>query len=366
MTLRVDVAPALLEWAAARAGWSADDADAKSNGAYSAWVSGDKKPTLKQLERFAQRTRAPLGYFFLPEPPEEQIPLPDFRTLGGGKLERPSPELLDTIYTMQRRQAWLRETLIEQGVEPLAFVGSATVHDPPEAIAAEMRRAIGIAEGWAKSVGTWEAAVTALRRGIEDLGVMAVVNGVVGNNTYRRLDVDEFRGFAMSDPYAPLVFVNGADAKSAQMFTLAHELAHLWLGVEALSGFEGLLPGEGPEGGEVERWCNTAAAEFLVPAAQLREMWPSVKRSDQRYRRAARAFKVSPVVVARRALDLGLVGRHEFFHFYRGYMAAATRGSSAGGGDFYNNQNTRVGELFGSHVIRAALEGRVGSRRRTT
>ena len=121
-----------------------------------------------------------------------------------------------------------------------------------DAVGREMRRAIGLHDGWADGVRTWQDAVSELRRAIEDLGVMAIINGVVGNNTHRTLNVEEFRGFALTDPYAPLIFVNGADAKSAQMFTLAHELAHIWLGTEGLSGFDTLLPGRDGRGGLVQ------------------------------------------------------------------------------------------------------------------
>lgn len=195
---------------------------------------------------------------------------------------------------------------------------------------------------------------------IEALGVMAVINGAVGNNTRRKLDVREFRGFALSDPHAPLIFVNGSDAKSAQMFTIAHELAHLWLGEagEGLSGFQNLQP----DGDEVECFCDQAAAEFLVPATEIRVAWPSVANSDTPFEKLAGRFKVSPVVIGRRAMDLRLVDQEEFFSFYRFYTQQERRKKAArtGGGDFYNNQNTRVGQLFASQVIRAAKEGRIG------
>ena len=106
--------------------------------------------------------------------------------------------------------------------------------------------------------------------------------------------MEEFRGFALADRYAPLIFVNGADAKSAQMFTLAHELAHIWLGEEGLSGFKFILPG----GTDVEEWCNRAAAEFLAPAREFRTRWEETKRAADPYEALARAFKVSPVLPA--------------------------------------------------------------------
>ena len=194
-----------------------------------------------------------------------------------------------------------------------------------------MRRTLGLEEGWAEGVTTWQDAVNELRRMIEGLGVMAVINGVVGNNTHRRLSVAEFRGFALSDRYAPLLFVNGADAKSAQMFTLAHELAHIWLGEAGISNFENLLPG----GMKVEDWCNQAAAEFLVPSGELRERWIEVRRGQNPFEDLARSFKVSPVVAARRAMDLNLLERNAFFDFYQRYFNQERRpGKTSSGGDF--------------------------------
>ena len=357
MTSGVPVRPELLRWACDRARLDPDDLATRFP-QLAAWVRQERKPTIKQLEKFAKATRTPLGYFSLPDPPEERIPIPDFRTVAG-EIAGPSPDLLDTVYAMQRRQAWLREERIDCGAEPLDFVGAASLTDDPQAVGREMRRVVGVGDGWAATVRTWQEAVSHLRRAIEALGVMAVINGIVGNNTHRKLDVEEFRGFALCDAYAPLVFVNGADAKSAQMFTLAHELAHIWLGAdgEGLSGFDLLSPG----GGEVETFCDQAAAEFLVPEQELRARWRDAKYASEPFHVIARLFKVSPIVAGRRAMDLRLVDRETFFTFYREYVSRERRpGKGSGGGDFYNNQNTRVGELFATQVIFAAMEGRIG------
>lgn len=356
---RVAINPELITWARQRAHFAIDDLTRRFP-KLEQWEQGEVAPTFKQLETFAKATGAPFGYLFLPEPPQIPMPISDFRTLHNEYAGAVSPNLLDTIYAMQQRQAWLRETRMECEAEPLAFVGSARLSDDPTAIGREMRRLLGLEHGWASRVRTWQEAVNALRSEIESLGVLAVINGVVGNNTHRKLNVDEFRGFALSDEYAPLIFVNGADAKSAQMFTLAHELAHLWLGSQGsgLSGFAGIFP----DGGEIESFCDKAAAEFLVPKAELHACWPDVQRDEVPFETLARRFKVSPIVIGRRAMDLRLVDRQRFFAFYETYIKQERRQKQAatGGGDFYNNQNARVGSLFAVQVIRAAKEGRIG------
>jgi len=356
---RVAVNPELMQWARERAQLAIEDLAGKFP-KLEGWERGEVLPTFKQLEDFAKATHVPFGYLFLSEPPDIPMPISDFRTLSNRYVGSVSPDLLDTIYAMQRRQAWLREARLECEANRLAFVGGARLTDDPAAVGREMRRVVGFGDGWAAKVRTWQEAVSALRSAIEALGVMAVINGVVGNNTRRKLNVEEFRGFALSDDLAPLIFVNGADAKSAQMFTLAHELAHVWLGAEGsgLSGFPGIFP----DGGAVETFCDRAAAEFLVPEAELRTCWPEVKRDAAPFEVLARRFKVSPIVIGRRAMDLQLVERQRFFDFYEAYIRQERKHKqgSEGGGDFYNNQNARVGKLFAIQVVRAAKEGRIG------
>ena len=157
--------------------------------------------------------------------------------------------------------------------------------------------------------GSWTNALRTLRDHIESAGVLVVFNGVVGNNTHRKLDADEFQGFALVDEYAPLIFVNNADYKTAQIFTLAHELSHIFVGESGLSKFENLSPADHA----TEEICNKIAAEFLVPIEEFHRQWITASQSSDPYQDLAKRFKVSTVVAARRALDSERITREEFF-----------------------------------------------------
>jgi Zn-dependent peptidase ImmA (M78 family) len=352
---RVDVRPELLRWACERSRLP-PEVLLKRFPRLAEWEGGAAKPTLRQLEEFANATTTPLGYLFLPEPPEEVLPIPDFRTLGDKPVSRPSPNLLDTVFDMQRRQAWLHDERIEEGLAPLPFVGSATPDAEPEKVAVTMRRTLGLSAEWADLHSTWSKASRALRDRIEAVGVIVVANGVVGNNNYRNLDPEEFRGFVLTDDYAPLIFVNGADGKAAQMFTLVHELAHIWIGQAAVFDLHDMQPAPDP----TERFCNAAAAEFLIPEAELRKAWPEAESRPERFQFLARRFKVSELVVARRALDLRLITRELFFSFYNEYSEHERRRLAVqSGGNFYATQNSRIGRSFAEAVARAVREGRL-------
>jgi Zn-dependent peptidase ImmA (M78 family) len=357
----LNLKPKVLLWARERAGLDAAALAKKVGGGVTEerveeWEQTGKL-TFTQAKRLSHVTHTPEGFLYLAVPPEDKLPIPDFRTVGDALVRRPSPDLLDTVYIMQRRQAWMRDFLIEEGEPPLLFVGSATLNTLAEQVAADIRKTLGCADGWANEEDTWTEALTHLRQKIEAADILIVINGVVGNNSYRKLDPEEFRGFVLCDAYAPLIFINGADFKAAQMFTFAHELAHLWLGQDGVSNFEALQPP--PD--RVEQWCNAVAAEFLVPAGELKECWPAAQRAEEPYQFLAARFKVSSLVAARRALDLGLASRTEFFDFYRGYQEDERRKQArpSTGGNFWSNQNVRVGQRFGAAVVRAAKEGRL-------
>lgn len=351
MMARVDVSHEILQWAAERSGKFEKIYTSFPN--WQKWLSREIQPTLKQLEKFAKMTATPLGYFFLQKPPIERLPIPHFRTINTSDNSlRPSPDLLETVQIMERRQAWMHEYLVEQNYEYLNFVGSKNINDNPIIIAKEIKKALGLPNGWAASTRTWQDALRMLFQKVDDAKILLTVNGVVGNNTHRKLDVNEFRGFVLIDEYAPLIFINGADGKAAQMFTLAHELAHIWFGFSASFDLHDLQPGNN----DTEIACNKVAAEFLVPQAELQQIWQSISGESDKYQRLARHFKVSEIVAARRALDLALITRDEFFDFYNTRTTLETTNDGSGG-NFYSTQNFRIGRRFAETVITATMEG---------
>lgn len=350
---RLEVNPELLRWARERAGLGVDEL-ARRFPKLDAWERGVLHPTLKQLERFAKATFTPVGFLFLNEPPIERVPIPDFRTVAQARMDHPSPDLLDTIYLCQQRQDWYRDFARSVGERPLEFVGSAALHDDVVATAARIRHGLGFDVEERRRLPTWTEALRRFIGQADALGVLVMVTSVVGSNTHRHLDPDEFRGFALSDPLAPLVFVNGADTKAAQMFTLAHELVHLWLGQSAVSDAQAVaVPDQ-----ETERWCNRVAAELLVPLDLLRAEYDRHSELRGELGRLARRFKVSTLVILRRIHDLGGLTRAQLWSAYDDELARLREVPRGSGGDFYLTLPARVSKRFARALVVSTLEGR--------
>jgi Zn-dependent peptidase ImmA (M78 family) len=319
-----------------------------------AWENAEAQPTLKQLEHYARATHAPIGFFFLPVPPQESLPIPDFRTVAGRKVARPSPNLLDTIYACQERQSWYREFATVSNQDPRNFIGSLTVQTPPADAAATISQALGFDVGRRREFQTWTDALRHFIDQADAMGVLVMVSGVVFNNNRRPLEPEEFRGFALVDPLAPLVFINGADSKAAQMFTLAHELAHLWIGASALSdSTAGTTPDQA-----IERWCNSVAAELLVPLDAFRASLQAGERLSDTLARLARTFKVSTLVILRRLRDSGQLESTAFRTAYAAELQRLAEIRQGSGGDFYRTTTSRVSRRFGRALVESTLEGR--------
>ena len=355
MVVRVEVKPALLAWARERARLDHEHLLTKFP-KLSEWEIGESQPTIKQLEKYAEATHTSLGFLLLQRPPTEGVPIPDFRTIGDHAMTRPSADLLDTVYSCQQRQEWYRDFARSTREDRIPFVGSLRPDADIVSAAATIRDALDFDLDHRRTISTWAAALDHLRDKAESIGVLVMINGVVGSNTHRKLDPEEFRGFALADDLAPVVFVNGADTKAAQIFTLAHELAHVWLGESALSDAD---LGSRPDN-PVERWCNQVAAELLVPLASLRDELGDTTDLTRELERLARLFKVSTLVVLRRVFD---AGRLSWTAYRSAYLAerdrvlglAAAGGGS--GGNFYNTTPVRVSKRFARALIVSTWEG---------
>jgi Zn-dependent peptidase ImmA (M78 family) len=353
--MRVDVKPELLSWACERGG--------RDVGLFldrfpqlERWLSMDANPTLKQLEKFSHATHTPIGYLFLDTPPVDTVPIPDLRTVGNERIGHPSTNLLDTLYLCQQRQEWYRDFARSMGESPLAFVGSASIRDDIVPTAARIRGTLGFDLDERAKMPSWEDALRHFISQADDIGIMVMCSGVAKGNTHRTLDPEEFRGFALSDPLAPLVFINGKDTKSAQMFTLAHELAHIWLGESGLTDTQAASTPVL----EIEQWCNRIAAEMLVPIEVVQaELRPGADLDDE-VKRLARRFKVSSLVILRRIHDAGGLSREAFwdaFEAEHARLVALVRNREPGG-DYYRTQSAGVSKRFARAVIAGTWEGR--------
>lgn len=350
---RVPVEPATLRWAQERSGKDVETL-VRRFPKYREWEAGTIKPTYRQLELFARATYTPFGTLFSGGPLKDELDIADFRTVGGKQPRKPSPHLLDTVYLCQRRQNWYHEYALEAEHDPVEFVGSASLNDDPAKVARGMSSILAFGVEERSDIADWARAIRRFAERADAKGVLVMISGVVGNNTSRPLDVAEFRGFALSDDLAPLVFVNGADAKAAQMFTLAHELAHIWLGNTGLSN----TSLTSTAGHRTERWCNQVAAEMLVPADALRSHYHEGEPLKTSLRRLSTYYKVSSLVVLRRLRDTGYLSHQRFRDAYDNERRRLSASRTTSGGNFYQTQMARTGERFSYDLIADMLSGR--------
>jgi len=350
---KVDVSREVLDWAASQVGSSLDELAYKVSKRQAEDIARGAL-TGSQAIKFAQLTGVPLGYLFLKAPPADRtLPVADFRTLPAAyPLGRDFFEVFDDL---QYKQAWFREYLLHVNAEPLSFVGKFKGKNPsPGTVAADMRQVLAIEPNTTKVLRSVPDHFKLLSSKCEDARILVFKSGIVGANSNRRLSVDEFRGFVLSDRYAPVVFINGRDAPAAWVFTLAHELAHIWMGD---SGVSDVAP---KAENDRERFCNQVAAEFLVPEDEFIGAWEESPEQEtvDRIQFARKRFRVSALVIARRALEVDLISKKAFFDFYSNEREKA-KGKDSDGGDFYNTLPTRNSKRFAKRVASMAVSGEI-------
>ena len=327
-------------WAIERAGYKTDEF-LKSHPKISEFLEGYKIPTIRQIEDFAKRVHVPLPMLLLPSPPMEVSPIPMFRGKAGeGKFNL---NVYQTVLDIQGRQEWLSDYIKENELDACLFVGKYSHHTPVKEMVQIIYNHLGLSPNWMMDFSSPEKAINGLVEIMEGVGICVFFNGIVGNNTHRALDIEECRGFALvAEENAPMIFVNNKDSKTAQMFTLAHEFTHVLVGVSA--GYAGI---EGNYHDIIETYCDNVAAEFLVPEALLKEYWSTIEK-------CSKIFKVSRLVIARRAHDLHLITDEEYRAFYNLYRKmGAVKKKNRDGVSYYATATKRLGKLFSAYIYNA-------------
>ena len=344
----------MLTWARERSGISVPDFARRcgiSEERLREWESGERKLTFNQAMRFAEKAHVPFGYLFLAKPPEEVLPIPDLRTLEGQGVQRPSAELLDLVKLMMQRQEWYRDYLQQHFAEANPYVGRASYSDSVESIVEDIRACLGVEPHPTR--GKWDDYYRDLVQRIESLGILVMRQGNLGHHS-RPLNVEEFRGFAIVDEYAPIIFVNHSDALGARLFTLIHELCHIWIGQSGISD------GDTNTHRQEEVLCNAVAAEFLVPAQEFRALWQHDSESWEDNLPPLEAhFHVSTWALARRALTLNFISQQEYGRYIFEQKKHYEQRKGSGGPTYYQTKKAQISRQFSQAVVGEALSGQL-------
>lgn len=355
--ISVSIQPEIISWALGQA--REEQLGTKLMNNIKQWLDGTKTPTFNQIEDFSRKANIPLGYFFLQTPPVEQLQLIEYRTVDSAELAHPSRNLIDTIHEMESVQAWMKEYRQETGFDVLPVVGSLKGDDGFKHIAETIRNNLDLSNIWYESCTNMNVAFNYVRSRLEECGIVVMLNGVVGKNTHRTLSIDEFRAFAMVDEWAPLIFINGADSQGARLFSLFHEIAHIWLGENDLYNDRG----NSREVKPIEILCNAVAGELMVPFDKFLDEWNAAAyaASREKIKNLAKHFKCGESVIARKAFDAKKIS----YDLYKSIIDDAIEAyrqmkenKESNGGNYYNTMGNRLDGCFVRALCESINSGR--------
>lgn len=326
------------------------------------WKAGKKTPTFNQIEKTSKATGIPLGYFFLQTPPTEDESLADYRTVDSVEFNKPSRNLLDVIHDMELIQEWTRNHLISEGYSPIPFVGAFKQQNNVLDFAVSVRQILDLSNNWFSSFKHTEDSFNFIRTTISNSGVVVMMSGIVGNNTHRSLDINEFRAFTLIDDYAPLIFINSNDSINARLFSLLHEFAHICIGENSLFNDR---YSTGSKVKKAETVCNAVAAEILVPQQLFSEEWTNIIKymnAEQAIPVLARNFKCGSTVIARKALDNKFIDYQLYEKIaqlaikqYNNHLKKQKEKGETSG-DYYKTAANRIDKRFFSMLVNSVAE----------
>lgn len=357
MSVVVDISPQIREWIV-RNYLDLQNLDIKEQQRIVRWLEGSERFTFKKIEELSKKTKVPLGYFFLESPPMENISLFASRTHKSIAIDKPSRDLMDTFYHMMNIQDWMREHQIENGYGIVPFVGSARPDQDYLEIVTSIRSVLGISDNWFDDFQNSDQAYKFIRKQLQDQGVVVMESGIVGSNTRRALTTDEFRAFVLMDEYAPLVFINSTDSKTGKLFSLLHEVVHIWLGVENLFN---VGERESLQSTNLEMLCNRVASEILVPESVFIDLWHQshdYRNVMKRFEMLASHFNCSSVVIARRALDCDFIKKDCYLKIVEESKQNFDERKKTPGGDYYRTKQAQIDNRFLNALISSVWEGK--------
>lgn len=355
MQVKVSISPEILNWVLGQI--QLETLNYQIVEYLESWHHGKKTPTFNQVEKVSKATGIPLGYFFLQTPPTEDKSLIEFRTVDSASLDTPSRNLMDTMHDMGQIQDWVRDYLISEGASPLSFVGELNSQTDFMKFAQSVREILDIKTDWYTEFRTAEESFSYIRTAISNVGAVVMMSGIVGNNTHRSLDINEFRAFSVVDDYAPLIFINSNDSTNGKLFSLLHEFAHICIGENSLFNDR---DSTGTKVKKAETLCNAVAAEILVPHQAFLDAWYSFEDKDNledNIKHLSDKFKCGITVIARKAFDGNLIS----YDVYKKIAQLAIelynktrkkkkeRGEK--GGDFYRTAASRIDKRFFNMLV---------------
>lgn len=320
------------------------------------WEQGEKKPTFLQAQKIAKIFQIPFGYLFLQTPPEESLAIPDLRTFRNEPIGELSPEFKSLLNDIILKQKWYKDYILENDGEEKFFLQQFTINSNKIDIINNINQILNLNDSIGKSLER-RTLLNKLTKKIEKLDILVMKNGIVGSNTHKPLNTSEFRGFAIYDRFAPLIFLNSKDTLSAQIFTLIHELVHLWIGESGVS-----LLDLNHTDNEIELFCNDITAEILVPKTLLDTYWNDSLDFEEHYEELASIFSVSTLVILNKLYGFKYIDFETYNKYtkieaekFKQFMSIKKK---AGGGDFYKTLKTKNGTNFSTALIVSTLEGK--------
>jgi len=335
----VEVARGIWQWILSSVSLS----DANQTTLYK-WINGEKSPTFNQIEDFSKKTHIPIGYFFLKTPPTEEYKLLEYRTVDSAALKSPSRDLIDTIRQMENVQEWMREYLVSNGADKVSFVGTLDPSNNVKTVVPVVRKVLGLNNNWYENSSSLDDSFKILREAIGAVGIIIMMNGIVGGNPHRHLNVEEFRAFTLIDNHAPLIFINATDSIGGKIFSLLHEFVHIGVAQNSLynvgrNDFFAATP--------IETFCNGIAAEIIAPLDLFKEKWKSIfGDTNKKISDLTGFFKCSQLVIARRAYDLKYINDSEYEKATTMAKQRFSQKTDKNGGDYYRTQANRIDHRF--------------------